>query len=109
MSSIPEHEKLNDFVDYLAENYIDSEAKFPISMWAEITSNSDRTTHDSFHSKFNSFFLFTPSRFLYIFININKIQINAKIAIQTATQTASKKNAFILNAIFSVVFPDFEK
>jgi hypothetical protein len=54
-----EHEKLQDFMDYLTENYIVSEAKFSISMWAEMTSSSERTTNacESFHSKLNSFFI----------------------------------------------------
>jgi hypothetical protein len=32
MSIMPEHEKHQDFMNYLTENYIVSEAKFPISM-----------------------------------------------------------------------------
>lgn len=41
MSIMPEHKKLNEFIDYLTHNYIDSETKFPISMWAEMTSSSE--------------------------------------------------------------------
>jgi hypothetical protein len=33
---MPEHEKLQDLMEYLTENYIVSEAKFSISMRAEI-------------------------------------------------------------------------
>ncbi|KAL4121290.1 hypothetical protein QTP88_013834 [Uroleucon formosanum] len=49
----PKHEKLNEFMDYIIENYIDSGAKFPISIWAEMNSSSERTTNacESFHSK----------------------------------------------------------
>jgi len=58
ISIMPKHEKLDEFIDYLMENYIDSGAKFPISMWAEMSSSSERTTNacESFHSKYNSLF-----------------------------------------------------
>jgi len=34
---MPKHEKLDEFMDYLIENYIDSGAKFLISMWVEMS------------------------------------------------------------------------
>ena len=34
ISTMPKHEKLDEFMDYLIENYIDCGTKFPISMWA---------------------------------------------------------------------------
>lgn len=39
---IPEHEKCNPFLEYLTENYENSEAKYHISMWA--VSNFGGTT-----------------------------------------------------------------
>lgn len=46
------------YVDYLTENYVDSEAKFAISLRAEMTSISNRPTNacESFYLKFNSLF-----------------------------------------------------
>jgi hypothetical protein len=68
---MPGHEKLQDFMNYLTENYIVFEAKFPMSMWEKMKSSSERITNacESFHSKFNLFFLKT---YLYIFRNIKK-------------------------------------
>jgi hypothetical protein len=58
MFIVPEHQKLNEFMDCIIENYIDSGAKFPISMWAEMSSSSERTTNacENFHHKYNSLF-----------------------------------------------------
>jgi hypothetical protein len=82
----------------LTENYIVSEAKFPISIWAEMTSSFERTTNacESFYSKF---FLST-SRHLYILKNIKrKIQIDIKIAIKAATKKTMKKKGTTNNKI----------
>jgi len=104
MVTMPEHEKLKLFMDYLTENYIDAEAKFPIPVWADMTSSPERTinAYENFHSKFNSLY-YTPHPDIYVFLGIlKKILIDTKIAIRTATQitkkpkiTTNKKFAFI--------------
>lgn len=88
ISIMPKPQKLNEYMDYIIENYIDSGALFPISMWAETNSSSERTTNacESFHSKYNSLF-YTHHQDIYTFLEIlKKIQIDTKIAIQSATQ-----------------------
>lgn len=74
MSIMPEYEKFQDFMDYLTENYIVFEAKFPISMWVEMTSSSEKTTNacESFHAKFNSFFFYNQHLDIYTFLKILK-------------------------------------
>lgn len=68
-------------MDYLTENYIDSEAKFPISVRAETT---------SFHSKYNSLCCThrppppPHSPDIYTFLDILK-------KIRTATETTGKR------------------
>ncbi|KAF0686992.1 Uncharacterized protein FWK35_00038294, partial [Aphis craccivora] len=78
MSIKPNDEKLNQFMDYLVENYIDTQSDFPPHTWAEMSSSSERTTNacESFHSKFNSCF-YTPHPDIYSFLEIlKKIQID---------------------------------
>lgn len=55
---MPKHQKLNEFMDNIIENYTDSGVKFPISMWAKMNRSSERTTNacESIHSKYNSLF-----------------------------------------------------
>jgi hypothetical protein len=98
---MPQHEKLHDFMNYSTENYIVSEVKFQISMWAEMTSSSERTTNacESFHSKFNSFILST-SRYLYIFRNIKKkFKFTLKLQSKQPQKKTTKKKGTINNKI----------
>lgn len=72
-----------------------------ISIWAEMTSISDRTTnaYESFHSKFNSLF-YSHHPYINIYFEIiKKIQIDTKILITTATQKAKKKKGPTNNSI----------
>jgi hypothetical protein len=54
MCEKPENSKIDQFADYLVDNYIDSESKFPPEIWAENSCSILRTTNtcESFHSKF---------------------------------------------------------
>jgi hypothetical protein len=54
MCEKPENSKLDQFADYLVDNYTDSESKFPPEIWAENSCSILRTTNtcESFHSKF---------------------------------------------------------
>jgi hypothetical protein len=69
MSFKPDDEKLNQFLDYLIENYIDQQSDFPPHTWAEMSSNSERITNacESFHSKFKSYF-YTSHPDIYSFL-----------------------------------------
>lgn len=54
MPEKPQDSKVDQFTDYLVDNYIDSESKFPPEIWAENSCSILRTTNacESFHSKF---------------------------------------------------------
>ncbi|CAI6369769.1 unnamed protein product [Macrosiphum euphorbiae] len=95
MSIKPDDEKLNQFIYYLVENYIDPQSDFPPHTWAEMSSSSERTTNacESFHSKFNSCF-YTPHPDIYSFLEIlKKIQIDTNILIQTSNQIPKKNRS----------------
>ncbi|XP_054289812.1 uncharacterized protein LOC129005056 [Macrosteles quadrilineatus] len=53
MTSIPQGQKFARYADYLVENYIEEESKFPPKMWASFTKNHVTTNPcESFHSRF---------------------------------------------------------
>jgi hypothetical protein len=58
MSVAPGDEKSTMFADYLTNTYMTQESLFPSSLWAEVTSDSKRTTNgpESFHAHFNGQF-----------------------------------------------------
>jgi len=108
MSIKPNDEKLNQFIDYLVENYIDTQSDFPPHTWAEISSKGERTTNacESFHSKFNSCF-YTPHPDIYSFLEIlKKIQIDTKMLIQTSNhipkkiRSVNEKNIKVIEEIY---------
>lgn len=54
----PDDERVVQFMDYVLDNYIDMECKFPPDMWAAYSSASSRTTNvcESFHAHLNGSF-----------------------------------------------------
>jgi len=58
IQDIPDDSKYGRYADYILENYIDENSKFPPSMWASHTATLKRTTNncESFHSHFNEQF-----------------------------------------------------
>lgn len=56
MSMVPDDEKVLKFCDYVLENFISSESKFPPEMWASYSPTTTRTTNacESFHARLNS-------------------------------------------------------
>lgn len=52
-------EKIDNFTDYILNNYIDNDvAQFPPNVWSDFSATTNRTTNscESFHSKLNAFF-----------------------------------------------------
>lgn len=83
-----EHQAVQQFADYLVDNYISEEADFPPEMWAENSSSLQRTTNacESFHSKFNSLF-YNPHPNIFQFLEVLKnIQIDTYIKIRSSSQ-----------------------
>lgn len=69
----PNDAKITAFADYLVTTYIDENACFPPTLWAQQSISTDHTTNacESFHSKFNkSFYSSHPS--LYNFLGVLK-------------------------------------
>jgi hypothetical protein len=67
------NEKIDEFFDYILQHYIQEDCTFPPTMWAEFTSNLERTTNccKSFHSKFNRNFYSTKTN-IFQFIDVLK-------------------------------------
>lgn len=65
----PEDGRISKFADYLVDNYINEEAVFPPSLWAEFSDSLERSTNacESSHAKFNgSFYSAHPTIFTFI-------------------------------------------
>lgn len=83
----PKHKQIEEFADYLVENYISNDSLFPPNMWAANSSSLQRSTNacEAFHSKFNSsFYCAHPN--IYQFVEVLKnFQIDTYVKIKSAS------------------------
>ncbi|CAC5397190.1 unnamed protein product [Mytilus coruscus] len=91
MAVTPQNEKCLKFADYILENYVAADSKFPPQIWASPPdTEAKRTTNgpESFYSHFNSqFYACNPS--IFIFMNVlQKIQTTAYIKIRSLSAIA---------------------
>jgi hypothetical protein len=97
----PEDSKITALADYLCENYIAENSRFPPSMWAEKSSNTERTTNacESFHSRFNSnFYSCHPPIFSFIEV-LKNFQTDTYIKIQSLNEATPLKNRAVRNRV----------
>jgi hypothetical protein len=59
ISNLPNDKRVEQFCNYLLENYIDVDSTFPMPVWSEYRSSSLRTINvcESFHVHFSAIFL----------------------------------------------------
>lgn len=69
METKPEDPRVQEFSDYLVNNYIEEECTFPPTLWAAMYAGTDRTTNacESFHARWNgSFYKDHPNIFAFV-------------------------------------------
>jgi hypothetical protein len=84
----PTDNRITQLADYLVEHYIDVNAKFPPSIWGELSSSVDHTTNacESFHSRFNaSFYVTHPPLFIFLEV-LKNFQTDTYIKIQSLNE-----------------------
>lgn len=85
-------ERVDRFVDYLVDNYIEEDSKFPPKIWAECTGSIFRTTNacESFHSKFSRA-CSSPHPNINVFIEtLKNIQIDSYIQMNSVTNNENR-------------------
>ena len=95
MSDIPSDNKCEKFADYLTDNYVTTELKFPPHLWAEGPSDYKRTNNgpESFHAHFNEQFYFGHPG-IYTFLDVlQKVQTTNYIKIRNMSFHASASKA----------------
>ncbi|KAL4152805.1 hypothetical protein QTP88_000638 [Uroleucon formosanum] len=84
--------RIEEFMDYVFDNYISLEASFPPSIWAQFSTTSNRTTNscESFHSKLNSCF-YSGHPNIFVFINeLNEIEVQSETYIKCRSNGTKK-------------------
>lgn len=83
----------NKFIEYILKTYITTDASFPLNLWAEFATTTNRTTnsYETFHSKLNNLFIASHPN-IYNFIDVLKnIQSETYIKIQNNRQRKSRQ------------------
>jgi hypothetical protein len=91
---MPSDNKVQDFADYVVSTYVDDNAMFPPSVWAEIPSKSRRTNNgpEAFHSHYNEQFYYShPTTFVFL-DTLTKIQATTSIKIRSTSSEAAEVN-----------------
>jgi hypothetical protein len=71
ISNLPNDKRVEQFCDYLLENYIDAGSTFPSRVWSECSASSFRTINacESFHAHFNALFTLRILIFLFLYLH----------------------------------------
>lgn len=91
MADAPQDDRCTRFADYLVDNYISLNSKYPPVLWAEIPSHTKRTNNaaESFHAHFNEqFYTSHPSIFVFLDVLV-KLQSNTYIKIRSVSKPAT--------------------
>jgi len=95
LSNLPNDKRVEQFCDYLLENYIDAHSTFPPPIWSECTSSSLRIINacELFHAYFNALFYSAHHKIFVLVYALQKIQNETYIKTRSVTTRRFKKSA----------------
>ena len=95
VSNLPNDKRVEQFCDYLRENYIDADSTFPPSVWSECSASSLRTINvcESFHANINALFYSAHPNIFVLLSALPKIQNETYIKMRNVTTRRLKKSA----------------
>jgi len=95
LSNLPNDKRVEEFCDYLLENYIDADSTFPLPVWSECTASSLRTINacELFHAYFSALFYSAHHNIFVLVSALQKIQNETYIKLRCVTTRRFKKSA----------------
>jgi hypothetical protein len=95
VSSLLNHKRVEQFCDYLLENYIDADSSFPPPIWSECTSPSLRTIKacELFQAHFNALLYSAHHKIFVVVSALQKIQNETYIKTRSVATRSFKKSA----------------
>ena len=87
ISHLPNDKRVEQFCDYLLENYIDADSTFPPHVWSECSASSFRTINacESFHAHFNALFYSAHPNIFVLVSTLQKMQNETCIKMRSVT------------------------
>ena len=97
ISHLPNNKQVEQFCDYLLENYIDADSTFPPHVWSECSASSFRTINacESFHAHFNALFYSAHPNIFVLVSALQKIQNEIYIKMRSINTRRRKTSATI--------------
>ena len=95
LSNLPNDKRVEQFRDYLLENYIYADSNFPPPVWSECSASSLRTIKacELFHANFSALFYSAHHKIFVLVSALQKIQNETYIKIRGVTTRRLKKSA----------------
>jgi len=93
LSNLPSDKRVEQFCDYLLENYIDADSNFPLPVWSECTASSLRTINacELFHVHCNALFYSAHHKIFVLVSALQKLQNETSIKMRSVTTRRFKK------------------
>jgi hypothetical protein len=94
VSNPPNNKRVEQFCDYLLENYIDADSTFPLVVWSECTASSMMTIKscELFHANFNALFYSAHHNMFVLVSALQKIQNENYFKTRSVTTRRFKKS-----------------
>jgi len=95
LSNLPKDKRVEQFCDYLLENYIDADYNFPPPVWSECTASSFETINacELFQAHFNALIRSTHQKMFVLISALQKVQNETYIKTKSVTTRRLKKSA----------------
>jgi hypothetical protein len=97
ISNLPDDKRVEQFCDYLSENYIDTDSTFPPPVWPECSASSFRTRKacESFHAHFNALLYSAHPNVVALVSALQKVQNETSNKMRSVTTQRLKKSATV--------------
>jgi hypothetical protein len=97
ISNLPDDKRVEQFCDYILENYTDADSTFPLPVWSECSASSFRTTNacESFHAHFNALFYSAHPNIFVLVSALQKVKNKSYINMRSVTTRRLKKSATV--------------
>ena len=97
-SNLSNDKRVEQFCDYLLENYIDADSTFPLLVWSECTAWTLRTINvcELFHVHFSALFYSVCHNIFVLITALQKIQNETYIKMRSVTTRRFKKKSATL-------------
>jgi hypothetical protein len=97
ISNLPDDKRVEQFCEYLSENYIDADSTFPPPVWSECSASSFRIINacESFHAHFNALFYSAHPNIFVLVSALQKVLNENYIKMRSVTTRGLKKSATV--------------